>query len=79
MGGKKYNVSMADGKFYKGLLALPLYEGALDDISGYAVFSEVFDVTQEEVDEFDQSFPPKEKKHQASQDEYEATISMLDE
>lgn len=79
LGGKKYNVSMPDGKFYKGLLVLPLYEGALDDISGYSAFSEVLAVTEEEVDEFDKSFPPKEKKHQAGQDEYEATISMLDD
>jgi len=79
VGGKRYNISMPDGKFYKGLLALPLYEGALDDISGYADFSDAFDVTEEEVDEFDKSFPPKEKKYQASQDEYEAASSMLDE
>lgn len=31
------------------------------------------------VDEVDESFPPKEKKYQESQDEYESTISMLDE
>jgi predicted N-acetyltransferase YhbS len=79
LGGKKYNISMSDGKFYKGLLVLPLYEGALDNISGYAAFSDVFDVTQEEVDEFDKLFPPKEKKYQASQDEYEAASSMLNE
>ncbi|KAB2952735.1 N-acetyltransferase [Heliorestis acidaminivorans] len=79
LGGKKYNISMPDGKFYKGLLVLPLYEGALDNISGYAAFSDVFDVTEEEVEEFDKSFPPKEKKYQASQDEYEAATSMLDE
>lgn len=78
-GGKKYNISMSDGKFYKGLLALPLYEGALDDVSGYAVFSEVLEATDEEVNEFDKAFPYKEKKHQKSQDEYEAAISMLDE
>jgi|SRR6056297_1307625 len=79
LGGKKHNISMPDGKFYKGLLVLPLFEGALDNISGYAAFSEVLDVTEEEVDEFDKLFPPKEKKYQASQDEYEAAISMLDE
>ena len=47
--------------------------------SAYAVFSNVFDVTQEEVDEFDKSFPPKEKKYQASQEEFEAASSMIDE
>jgi len=76
LGGRRYNISMPDGKFYKGLLVLPLYEGALDEISGYADFSAVFDLTQEEVDEFDQSFPPKEKKYQASQDEYEAALRI---
>ncbi|MBN2286329.1 MAG: N-acetyltransferase [Tissierellales bacterium] len=79
LGGRRYNISMPDGKFYKGLLVLPLYDGALDGISGYAEFSEVFDVTQEEVDKFDKSFSPKEKKYQASQDEYEAASSMIDE
>ena len=43
------------------LVVLPLYEDALDDISGYADISDVFNVTQEEVDEFDKSFSPKEK------------------
>lgn len=79
LGGKKYSISMPDGKFYIGLLVLSLYEGALDNISGYAAFSKVFDVTQEEVDKFDKSFPPKEKKYQASQDEFEAASSTLDE
>ncbi|MBF7097740.1 GNAT family N-acetyltransferase [Alkalibacter mobilis] len=79
LGGKRYNISMADEKYYKGLLILPLYEGALDNVSGHAVFSDVFDVKDEDADEFDKSFMPKEKKYQASQDEYEMTISLLDE
>lgn len=79
LGGKKYNISMEDGKFYKGLLVLPLCEGALDNISGYAVFSEVLDATEAEIEEFDQSFPYKEKKVQDSQREYENAVSLLDE
>lgn len=79
LGGKKYNISMPDGKFYKGLLVLPLYEGALDNISGYAVFSDVLEVSDDEVDGFDKSFPPKEKKFQESQVEFETASSMLDE
>ncbi|MBA2861742.1 GNAT family N-acetyltransferase [Methanococcus maripaludis] len=79
LSGKKYNLSMPDGKFHKGLLALPLYEGALDNISGYVVFSEALEANDDEVNEFDKSFPPKEKKFQESQLEYEMTISMLDE
>lgn len=79
VGGKKYNISMEDGKFYKGLLVLPLYDGVLDNISGYAVFSEVLDATEEEIEEFDRSFPYKEKKVQDSQKEFEISCSLLDE
>lgn len=79
LGGKKYNISMEDGKFYKGLLVLPLYEGALENISGHVIFSEALDATIEEANEFDKNFPYKEKKHQASQDEFESACAMLDE
>jgi len=79
IGGKNYNIYMPDGKFYKGLLVLPLYEDALDNISGYAIFSDALEVNDNEVEEFDKLFPYKEKKIQKSQDEYENTISMLDE
>ncbi len=78
-GGKKYNIFMSDGKFYKGLLVLPLYEGSLDHISGYAEFSDVFEVNDDEFDEFDKFFPTKEKKYQKSQDEYDAAVDILDE
>lgn len=79
LGGKKYGISMSDGKFYKGLLVLPLYEGALDNISGYAVFSEALEPTEEEVEEFDKDFPYKEKRVQDSQKEFEIASCMLDE
>ena len=79
LGGKKYNISMEDGKFYKGLLVLPLYENALDNIQGYVRFSSVFDVDDKEVNEFDKKFPYKEKKVQDSQKEFEEASSMLDE
>lgn len=79
LGGKVYNISMADGNFYKGLLVLPLYEGALNNISGYAVFSDALEPTEEEIEEFDKNFPYKEKKVQESQREFKITSSMLDE
>ncbi len=79
VGGKKYKISMSDGKYYKGLLVLPLYEGALDNISGYAVFSDALEPNEEEVEIFDKSFEPKEKGIQDSQKEYEIACCMLDE
>lgn len=79
LGGKRYGISMPDMKFYKGLLALPLYEGALENISGYAIFSEDLEATPEEIEEFDKNFPHKEKGFQESQLEYEKACAELDE
>lgn len=79
LGGKKYEISMPDMKFYKGLLVLPLYEEALKNISGYALFSNDLEVTSEEVEEFDKNFPHKEKAFQESQMEFEKACVELDE
>lgn len=78
-GGKKYGISMPDGKFYQGLLALPLQERSLDGITGYVQFSEVFETNPDEADIFDKKFPPKEKKILPCQAEYERACAMLDE
>lgn len=78
LGGKKYNITMADGNFYKGLLVLPLYENALKNISGYVLFSEALDCTNEEVEEFDKIFPFKQKGFKESQLEFEKASGMLD-
>ncbi len=79
VGGKKYNISIEDGKFYKGLLILPLYKNSLDNISGYVVFSDVFEVNEEDVENFDKNFSYKEKKYEESQKEYELYSVMIDE
>lgn len=79
-GGKQYGISMPDGKFYKGLLALPLYENALGHISGYVVFADVLDDQDpDELEVFDSQFSPKEKAVQDSQREFEEASTMLDE
>ena len=79
LGGKRYGISMPDMKFYRGLLVLPLYEGALENISGYVIFSEDLEATPEEIEEFDKNFPYKEKGFQESQIEYEKACAELDE
>ena len=78
-GGKNYKISQADGKFYKGLLVLPLFKDSLIDANGYVVFSEGLEVTEDEVNEFDKNFPEKEKKFQQSQLEFEKACKALDE
>ena len=65
---------MPDGKFYTGLLVLPLRKTALDGIHGYAEFSEEADILA-----FDASFPEKEKKVLSCQHEYEIACAQLDE
>lgn len=79
VGSKKYNVSMGDGKFYKGLLALELFDDALDNISGYIEFSEALEPTIEEIEEYNKNFKLKEKKITESQKEFEKYVGLLDE
>jgi len=79
-GGKNYDISMPDGKFYKGLLILPLYDGALNGISGYAEFSDVFtEPDKDTLEKFDSQFPYMEKAYKASQREFEEVSMQLDE
>ena len=78
-GGKRYGISMPDLQYYKGLLVLPLFAGALDGISGYVRFSEVLEeVPEQEAEDFDAGFPKKEKAFQPSQLEYEQAAAQLD-
>ncbi len=78
LSGKTYGVSMQDGKYYQGLLVLPLQNEGLKWNKGYVVFSDVFDVDQDELDAFDQQFPFKEKHYQESQDEYKIATSLTE-
>ena len=78
LGGKTYGISMPDGNFYKGLLVLPLKEGVLDGISGYAIFSEGLEPDEATLESYESSFPYKEKCVEPSQQEYQEACVMLD-
>ncbi|HAC0715833.1 TPA: GNAT family N-acetyltransferase [Listeria monocytogenes] len=78
IGAKKYNISMSDGNFYTGVMALPLFEGALDNISGSVHFSEAMYPDESILDEFDETFPQKEKKVLDQQLEFEKAASEID-
>lgn len=78
VGTKKYNISMPDGKFYTGVMALPLFEGALDGISGSVHFSEAMYPDESLLDDFDQTFPPKEKQVLPHQADFEKAVSEID-
>ena len=79
VGGKNYNISMPDMKFYKGLLVLPLDVESLKDISGYILFSKDLEATPEEIEEYEKRFPYREKGFQESQLEYQKACIELDE
>lgn len=86
VGSKKYNISMPDGKFYKGVLALPLEEGALDNISGMLYFSEAFEqcgISSEQNKEkfllFEKQFSLKEKSVTESQAKFEQFSVEIDD
>lgn len=78
-GGKKHNLSMPDGKFYKSLLVLPLQDKILDNVSAFVKFSDVFDIKQNDAENSDKQFPFQEKKILPSQEEFEKACSLFDE
>ena len=69
---------MTDGNYYTGIMALPLYEGALDGVSGTVYMSDVYEPDENKLDEFDKGFSLKEKKEQESQKEFENAVSEID-
>lgn len=79
LGTKKYGISMPDGKYYTGIMALPLKKGALDQVTGKIVFSEGMYPDQTHLAGFDETFPPKEKKVLPCQAKFEAAVNEIDE
>jgi predicted N-acetyltransferase YhbS len=59
---EEFGITTASGKNIDALMAMPLYDGALDDIKGRFYEDPVFRVDAERAEEFDKSFPHKELK-----------------
>lgn len=78
-GGKKYGISMPDGKFHIGLLVLPLRENALRGVRGHIEFSDALEAEEADILFFDSSFPEKEKKVLPCQQEYAIACAQLEE
>jgi len=58
----EFGITTADGKTFDPFMVYPLYDGALDGISGRYYLDPVYEtLTQEDALEFDKQFPPKEK------------------
>ena len=77
-GSKKYGISMPDGKYYTGIMALELYPGALSGITGAVHFSEGMYPDDNELEAFEKNFPPKKKAVTESQREFEKAVAEID-
>ncbi len=53
---EKYSITMPDGTNFDAFMALPLYDGALDGITGKFYYDPIYDIDREAVIEFDKEF-----------------------
>ena len=57
----EFGITTSEGKSFDPFMAYPLFEGALDGITGRFYLDDVYEsLTQEEALEFDKKFPPRE-------------------
>ncbi|MFC4771279.1 GNAT family N-acetyltransferase [Enterococcus hermanniensis] len=78
VGTKKYSISMPDGKYYTGIMALPLQANALDSIQGRVFFSEAMEPDLEQLAAYDEAFPKKEKQVLECQAVFEVAVAEID-
>ena len=57
---KEFNLTTAKGRSFDAFMAMPLYDGAFDGITGRFYEDPVFEVDAKEAQEFDKGFPYKE-------------------
>ena len=78
VGAKKYGIAMPDGNYYTGIMALPLFEGALDDAQGQVHFSAALYPDMSGFDAYDASFAEKEKRVLPCQEEFARASAEID-
>ena len=76
--GKDLGVSTLDGRYPLGLLVLELRRGFFASSPQWAFqTSAVYEFDAAQVDAYDARFPPKEKKHQHSQDLFSMLVRAV--
>ncbi len=76
--GKDMRVCTLDGKYPLGLLVLELRPGFFASSPQWRFqTSAAYDFAPEEAEAYDASFPPKEKKHQSSQDLFSMLVRAV--
>ena len=74
---EKYSITTSEGKFAVALLALELIQGSLWEVQGRFVESEVYRVDEESFQQYESTFPPKEKEVTESQAEFKILSSLV--
>jgi predicted N-acetyltransferase YhbS len=73
---ERYEIKTADGKYAFALMALELQSGALREVSGRFIESSAFEVDEDELMAYDNSFPLKEKAKTDSQRDFQLLVSL---
>ena len=76
-GYKDYNISDPEGRYPYGQMVLELEKGELNGFSGKFYHSDVYNIDQNEVDEYDRQFDFKEKECRYTQYEFELACRAI--
>lgn len=74
--GSRFGICDENGDFPKALQVLELQPGAMDGIRGKHIASSVFETDKAALEEFDRTFPNKEKFRTLSQTAFEIMCSL---
>lgn len=69
---KDFNISDIEGRYPFGQMVMELDPGALNGFKGKFYHSDVYNINEDEVNEFDKRFEFKEKEYRNSQYEFQA-------
>lgn len=74
---ERYDVTTSEGKYAVALLAMELIPGALREISGRFIESEVYKVDEKDFQKYENTFSPKDKAVTESQAEFKILASLI--
>ncbi|MBN1644268.1 MAG: N-acetyltransferase [Dehalococcoidales bacterium] len=74
---ERYDISNSEGKFAVALMGLELLPGALREMSGRFIESEVYKINENDFLKYENTFPPKDKAVTESQAEFKILVSLF--
>lgn len=79
VGGRKYGIHLADGRYLQALHVCELRPGALDGVHGAFVEDPAFAVDEAAATAFDATFAPKQKGHSPMQDRFLELLELTED